>query len=90
LIISLPPAWPDPKWWGRCAEATGIERAAEGGDVPGRGGRRCREQQHMVGSARVAVKHEVSDVQRGVAHRATPAEACGARLCWEQTSARSP
>ncbi|MGE8244553.1 MAG: hypothetical protein ACN6RA_00960, partial [Stenotrophomonas maltophilia] len=25
-------------------------------DVPGRGGRRCREQQHMVGSACVAVK----------------------------------
>jgi len=44
----------------------------------------------MVGSARVAVKHGLSGIQRGVAERTTPAEACGACLRWEQASARSP
>jgi len=68
LIISLPPAQPDPKWWGRCTEVTGTDTAAEGGDVPERGGRRCREQQHMVRSACVAVKHGLGDVQRRVTH----------------------
>lgn len=36
--------------------------------MPGRGGRRCREQQHMVGSACVAVKRGLGDVQRLVPH----------------------
>jgi len=44
----------------------------------------------MVGSARVAVKHGLSGIQRGVAERTTPAEACRACLRWEQASARSP
>ncbi|MFX1725570.1 hypothetical protein PV764_16190 [Stenotrophomonas sp. AS1] len=47
---------------------TGTDTAAEGGDVPERGGRRCREQQHMVRSACVAVKRGLGDVQRRVTH----------------------